>query len=153
MTKRMTIPPNASLNAELTAMAGREVILFESVPIAKGERIEIRFISHAGPRKQGVWIGVEGKLEVAGQELSQITLWQDTAPPVVPLRILETKDGRLRFYNVFDGGHGRRSQGRFSGLLREQDGPKTTYRCNDDEPGPVFDRLVFELVREPSISR
>jgi hypothetical protein len=145
----MKIPLNAGLNAELTAIAGRDVIFLESIPVVSGEKLLIRFLSHGGPYKQGLWLGVEGSMEVAGQQSPQVTLWVDTAPPEVPLRIVDTKDERLRFYNVYDAGRGRISLSRYCGMIKDTDGPKTTYRCKDIDPEPVFDRLVFEVVRQP----
>jgi hypothetical protein len=91
-------------------------------------------------------LAVDGELEVAGTRADQMELWTDTAPGTVSVRVLNSKDGLLRLYNVWDSGRGRRreSQSATSGMLREPVSASTTiYRCNDIGRDLAFNKIVF----------
>lgn len=146
----MKLPTAPMLNKELTTKTGQAVIMFEVLPISEGDVLRVKFISQSGLRRQGLWLGVDGELEVADVKADQMVIWMDTAPPEFDIKVLATKDGLLRLYNVWDSrrGFGRRSQGVDSGMLKEEHKGTITYRCNDVECPPTFDRLVFELARK-----
>lgn len=95
-----------------------------------------------------MWLATEGELEVNGVRSSQLVPWQDTAPSMVHVRVVEG-DGKLRLYNVWDSGRGisdHESQSATSGMVVEAaaDGARRC-RCNGIGYDPAFDRLVFTL--------
>lgn len=86
--------------------------------------------------------------EISGLAVGdQFEIWADTSPPSVTVGIRDTSDGLLRMYNIWDMGPGRHhaSQSATSGMLKQEDGNLTTYRCNDIGLRPAFDRLVFQV--------
>jgi len=145
----MKLPAERVLNRTLTDDLGVPVIRFEVLPIATGETLRIAFASQTGDWRQGVWLAVNGMLDIAGRIESQFTIWTDTAPREFDVHVVETTDGMLRLYNVWDSKRGirRESQSHTSGMLKEEDGARITYRCNDIGFHPRFDKLVFELQR------
>jgi hypothetical protein len=143
----MKLPSVPVLNAELTAAVGKPVVKFEIVPISDGKTLKVAFKSVSGDWRQGIWLGVEGELEIAGTRGAQFRLWTDTAPASFDVRVIRTTDGLLRLYNIWDSGRGKRreSQSATSGMLKEEMQGLTIYRCNDIGLEPKFDKLVFEL--------
>jgi hypothetical protein len=125
------------------------VWLIEAIECRDGSTFRLVFES-AEPRwRQGVWLGVEGDLEIAGQTSSQVVVWRDTAPPFVDIVVRSTTDGLLRLYNVWDSGrgYGRESQAATSGMLREPTSLGFRYRCSDINPSPTFEAVRFRLER------
>jgi hypothetical protein len=148
----MRIPSKRLLNSELTTEVGRPVVRLEVVDVSEGETLEFAIASTSGSWRQGIWLGVHGELEVAGARGDQLVIWTDTAPKPFQVRVAKTEDGLLRFYNVWDSGHGRlmESQRATSGMLVDEANGLVTYRCNDIGLSPKFDKLVFEVRRERS---
>lgn len=146
----MTLPARVVLNSELTEQVGEAVVMFEVLPIKDGDTLVITFVSQSSTWRQGIWLGVEGELDVNGVSADQMTIWTDTAPPAVTVKVLRTSDGLLRLYNVWDSGRGyrRESQSATSGMLKEEKDDAELYRCNDIGRNPTFDKLVFEISRK-----
>jgi hypothetical protein len=145
-----SLPSGVVLNRELTTATGQDVIKIEIVEVAEGDELEVSFREQHSEWRQGVWLAVDGELEVAGTRADQIELWTDTAPDSVTVRVLASKDGLLRLYNIWDSGRGRRreSQSATSGMLKEDvSADAAVYRCNDIGREPSFDKLVFQLRR------
>jgi hypothetical protein len=142
--------PHRALNSALTT-PDREVVLIEAVPCSAGDMFVLAFESAEDRWRQGVWLAVDGALDVNSQNSDQAVLWQDTAPVEVRFQVRETHDGLLRFYNVWDSGRGLgpwESQMHTSGMLREQVGDGVArYSCSDIKPDPTFKALVFTLTR------
>jgi hypothetical protein len=149
MSGSRKLPSEPILNPRLTAEFGRPIVMFDVVPVKPGETLTIKFKGGSAERRQGIWLGVDGELEVAGARGDQIDIWMDTAPPDVKVAVLRTEDCLLRLYNIWDLGPGRRheSQSHTSGMLKSSDNGTITYGCNDFGIHPKFDHLVFELSR------
>lgn len=147
--RHMRLPSEPVLNRRLTTQVGKPVIMLEVIPVDSGETLHVTFKSQSGGWRQGLWMAVDGELEVAGQRADQFEIWTDTAPPTFDVSVLRTADGRLRLYNIWDSGRGQRreSQSATSGMLKETTSSRTTYRCNDIGVDPNFDKLVFEIDR------
>lgn len=145
----MSLPSEPVLNLELSAKIGKPVLKLEVLPVHSGETLRITFKGQSGDWRQGLWMGVEGELEIAGVRADQVEVWTDTAPPMFDVKVVRAEDGRLRLYNIWDSGRGRRreSQSATSGMLKEQSDGSTTYRCNDIGRQPKFDKLVFAVSR------
>lgn len=147
MSATMRLPSEPVLNRELTAETGRPVVKLEVLPVTAGEVFRVTFKGQSGDWRQGIWMGVDGELEVVGLRADQMELWTDTAPRTFEVKVLRAEDGLLRLYNIWDSGRGRRreSQSATSGMLKEPNGGSTTYRCNDIGRQPKFDKLIFEV--------
>jgi hypothetical protein len=58
----------------------------------------------------------------------------------------KSKEGLLSIYNIFQEKHFAESQMYGSGMLIEQEGNKTIYRCHDVSMENVrFDKIVFSI--------
>ena len=146
----MKLPSEPVLNTGLTAQAGRSVVMFEVLPVQVADELTVTFKSTTGQWRQGLWMAVDGVLEAADLRAAQMTFWTDTAPKQFKVRVIETTDGLLRLYNIWDSGRGIRpheSQSFTSGMLKDDSGNIIAYRCNDIGREPRFDKLVFEIAR------
>ena len=145
------LPARRYLNSALTEAGDEDVVLFEAVAVAAGEEVTLTFEEVNSTWRQGVWLATDGLLAVAGQRSPQVVLWSDTAPRAVDL-LVESTDGLLRLYNVWDSGRGVRpheSQAATSGMLtRPRADGSVEYRCHDFGPDPSFDKLVFTLAHK-----
>ena len=140
--------PGRTLNSALSAEAGVDVVMIETVPVRAGDVVDVEIERARTDWPQGIWFGTEGLLEVAGTRAPQLTIWTQTAPPAFAIDVVHTA-GALHFYNVWDSGRGikpRESQGASSGmvLLDESDG-RRRYGCSDIGLPPDFQKLVFRL--------
>jgi hypothetical protein len=99
--------------------------------------------------RHGVWIAVQGQLEVNGELSAQFVLWADTSPTPLAVQIVSSSDELLRIYNVWDSGRGlgAESQAATSGMLREDVGSGYRYRCNAIAAEPRFDAIEFTIGR------
>jgi hypothetical protein len=143
----MRVPATRMLNADLTDWAGREVVMFEAVPVGAGGLVRFTFERSNAEWRQGIWVATEGLLRTAGVESAQFVLWQDTAPPTVEVEVVET-DGLLRLYNVWssEGSPGHDSQAATSGMVVTEVRPGVRrYACNDVGFEPAFDKLIFTV--------
>ena len=96
----MRLPSKTVLNSQLTAQLGKPVVMLDVVPVAAGETLHVTFASQSGDWRQGIWMAVDGELEIAGQRAGQMELWTDTAPRAFDVKVLRTTDGRLRLYKL-----------------------------------------------------
>ena len=139
--------PGAVRSAALSTQQ-RTVYKIATVPCSPGDVLRLTFDSVDQRWRHGVWLGVEGRLLVAGTESPQILLWEDTAAPTPEIAVLETSDGLLHLYNVWESGPAkhRQSQSHTSGMLREELPGGWRFRCNDVGTEPDFSALVFTLL-------
>lgn len=149
------LPGARVLNRAMTESEGQEVVKLDVLPVAGSQRLRVSFESVNSNWRQGVWLATDGILRVNEVEAPQLVLWQDTAPAVVDVDVIET-DGILRFHNVWDSGRARghhESHSATSGMLVEPAGEDTyRFRCNDIGYNPEFDKLVFTIGISPSLS-
>lgn len=143
-----SLPSSKILNDSLKGPAGEPVVMLDVVEVREGDELTITFEESHSDWRQGVWIATTGALEANAVSAAQLTLWRDTAPASVRLRVIAT-DGLLRLYNVWDSGRGiqeHESQSATSGMVIQElpDGGRR-YRCNDIGWEPRFDKLVFTL--------
>lgn len=135
-----------------TAYAERgrsDVIKWEAIPVADGEEITLHFESVESPWRQGVWLRTDSGIVIEGRRAPSLTLWQDTAPPVVRFTC-HTANGFLSFYNVWYSGRSATEQESLSyssGMLAEEIAHGFRYRCNDIGFKTEFRKLVFSIQR------
>lgn len=137
------------MNHELTSEIGKPVVMLDVIPVVAGETLRVRFKGTSGKWRQGIWLGVDGELDIGGTRADQVEIWTDTAPRSFDVKVLKTRDGLLRLHNIWDSGRGRRreSQSATSGMLKETRKGTLLYRANDIGWQPKFDKLIFEVSR------
>jgi len=125
-----------------------DVVLWDVMEIEQEQTLKITFICKNSPYSQGVRLAIdvgEGVLDVNGTESKQLLLWYETAPKETIINC-RSSEGLLSIYNVFQERHFPESQMYGSGMLVEQDGNRTTYKCHDVSMINVsFDKLVFSI--------
>jgi len=125
-----------------------DIVLWDVMEIAQKQTLKIVFISKNSTYAQGVRLAIdagEGILEIDGTESKNLHLWYDTSPPEVIMQC-KSKEGLLSIYNIFQDRHFPESQRYGSGMLVEQDGNRTIYKCHDVSMINVsFDKLVFSI--------
>jgi len=142
----VTALPGATKSGSLST-AEREVWKIDAVPCGPGDVFNLSFEEEDTRWRHGVFLAVEGRLRVADTTAKAVTIWSDTAPETTRVEVIDSDDGLLRVYNVWDSGRGRgtESQSATSGMLREVADAGWRYRCSDINPDPTFDALVFRL--------
>ena len=141
------LPDRRVLNRTLTDTLKTEIVKFEVVPVAVGDRVRLSFESTDSPWRQGVWLGTRGALVIGATESPQVVVWGDSVSEPVVIEIACT-DGFLRLYNVWDSGRGFgefESQSYTSGMRLHSHANGTRYECNDIGLDPDFRKLVFRL--------
>jgi hypothetical protein len=135
------------MNSLLSDKLRAPVVKLDVIPVLLGEVLQLDILTSLGPLRRGVWVGVEGEMEINGEVDDQFVLWADTVAGEVKITVRRTDDGLLRLYNVWDSGRGRRSQTDYSGMLKSvaDGGQVATYSCHDVGSEPEFDKLVFRL--------
>jgi hypothetical protein len=136
------------VNSQLSSEVGKQVIMIEVLPVRSGTRLNVTFSSQSGTWREGLWLAIDGALEIAGTQADQFELWTDTAPRSFDVDVVESRDGLLRLFNIWDSGRGKKheSQSFTFGMLKEERPDGTlVYRCNDIGRSPQFDKLIFEL--------
>ena len=154
------VPKERVINSHLSEVGHAAVVMIDVLSVMEGSVVRIVFESVDSPWRQGIWLATSGALRVNDVESEQLTLWQDTAPQVVEVEIVDT-DGVLTFYNVWDSGRypGYESQGltlgesqsATSGMVVSEVGDgRLRYGCNDIGYDPTFEKLVFTIEVVPS---
>ena len=129
--------------------AGREdVVLWDVLRIENEQWIKVEFISKNSPYLQGVRLAIdvgEGYLDSGGEFAKDMRFWENTAPKKFYVKCVST-EGLLSVYNIWNKRNMAESQMYGSGMLIEQDGNKTIYRCHDVSMENVsFDKIVFSI--------
>ena len=141
--------PRASKSSTLST-PDRVIWKIDEWSCAPGDQFQIRFLSKQGPWRHGVWLGVEGELEINEVRSAQFVIWEDTSPEQVEVRVVTSRDGMLRLYNVWDSGRqlgDHESQSASSGMVREDVASIVRYRCSSIAKEPDFEDLVFTMTR------
>lgn len=128
-----------------------DVIKWEAIPVTDGEELTLHFESVDSPWRQGVWLRTDSGITINGQRVPSVTLWQDTAPALVPFTC-HTANGFLSLYNVWFSGRvstPQESLSHSSGMLAEEIPGGRRYRCNDIGFDTQFQKLVFSIQRKP----
>ncbi len=147
--RKKTDLPGRWISRDVVDPLGREVVQIETLSLQAGQVIRFVFESTKSPRRQGVWLAVKGRLEVAGAVGDQIVLWSDTAPSLVKIKCLQSA-GMLHFYNIYNSGdhNGHKSLSYKSGMAVEDLGHGwKRYACNDFGD-PDSEKLVFRICIE-----
>jgi hypothetical protein len=143
--------PLAVQNSSLSTPE-RAVWYIDTIRCRAGDKLAVAFEDVAPTWRHGVWLGVQGELEVGDIRAPQLVLWAGSAL-VVEVRVLASDDHLVRLYNVWDSGRGIRpheSQRATSGMLREELDGALRYRCSAIAADPQFDALTFTVTHNPA---
>lgn len=128
--------------------------MYEFPAIEQPATLRVRLRS-SSERPQGLHLKArQGSVLINEQELDDIVLWTDTAPPEV-VATLRPSGGRkpmnLRAWNAWrDDRDVVQAWIGDAGMLVEDDGDgRVTLRCSDGYNRPSFDDLVVELELQP----
>ncbi|MCE9637678.1 MAG: hypothetical protein K8T90_18415 [Planctomycetes bacterium] len=114
-----------------------------SAPIA----LDVGFVRASPTVRQALRVAVDGgTILVNGQQLRDVILWTDTAPPRQRLDVQPNgAQCRITVWNAWDDG-GMQAWIGDCGMLIEPTSTGVRLRCSDGVGGPDFDDLVVELV-------
>jgi len=125
-----------------------DVISWDVLTIEKEQLLKVVFLEKNSPYFQGVRLAIDvgnGVLEINGEESKAMYLWYHTAPREIIVKC-KSEEGLISVYNIFQTRHFPESQMYGSGMLIEQNGMKTIYRCHDVSMENVsFDKIVFSI--------
>jgi len=125
-----------------------DVISWDVLAIEKEQFLKVIFLEKNSPYSQGIRLAIDvgnGVLEINGEESKEMHLWYHTAPPEIIVKC-KSEEGLISVYNIFQKRHFPESQMYGSGMLIEQDGMKTIYRCHDVSMENVsFDKIIFSI--------
>ena len=122
-----------------------DVILIEALDVNPGDVFELLFEKASARWRHGVWLGIDGTINIESMAHDSFSIWMDTAPERVKIEIVEGV--RLFLYNIWDRGFGRNSQAHTSGMISTTTAGCRRYRCQDINPAPQFDDLTFSIAR------
>lgn len=138
------LPTHPVLNNAFADNFRGEVVLIDAISVSPGDEFVLEFEEKASPWRQGVWLGVDGAMEIAGREGPSMQIWEDSAPEMMKIRILKAR-GPLHLYNIWDRGRGVNSQSHTSGMIIEELGKSRRYRCQAINVEPTFGDLTFRM--------
>lgn len=133
---------------------GRRLWTVYEVPVPKSGKFAIEFLSAPSEPPQGVDVkAVSGAVVLeAGERVETLRTWHDARFEDVVEYPFESKDGRLKVWNVYSRSwpDGRRTEEKWTGnaglFVEPQADGSLLFRCSSGPANPPdFDQLVFRL--------
>lgn len=130
-------------------------MMYEFPPIESPARLRVR-MRPSSERPQALNMKARhGTVLINDQELDNIGLWTDTAPPEIVAGLRPSGGKRPMNLRVWNGWRDHRGNEQSwigdAGMLIEDHGDgRVTLRCSDGYDRPSFDDLVVELALEPA---
>lgn len=140
------LPKTRSLNHVFADRLDREVLLIEFIPASSGDKFDLTFEQAQSDWRQGVWLGSDGTIEIAGSTAESMRIWTDSAPSTVRIKIGEASAG-LFLYNIWDRGNGPQSQAHTSGMVVDEIENGWRYSCQSIGLDPLFEDICFRVER------
>ncbi len=124
---------------------GKTLILMDRLNIGKKARIGITFEKTNTEWEQGISLKADKGIMVDGEKVKHYRLWEAHAPRYLEYDV-ETKNGELLIWNVWDTGNGSVDAwvGGAAMIAEDIDNGKIYY-CNDGHLDDNFDDLVFKI--------
>lgn len=123
------------LTSKAAAAEGHDALLTDVLPVAVGDEFDLLLRQTATDSDHGVWLGVDGEIEIEGIRRSQHQILCKQAPNGVRLRIVAANPEVMWLYNVrvrsatASRPSDRMSQGDYF-AMRKTEGPEgVTYEC------------------------
>lgn len=125
---------------------GKSVLPIFSEFVSKEVLVSLRWIGTRSSVKQGVKIKLDkGTIEVNGQKLSDIVLWEDTCPSDISLRCIPKKTTKLKIWNVWEVDGLVQAWVGNAGIIISRDNDKLTMLCSDGVGDVDFKNLELEV--------
>jgi len=140
------LPKNRVLSDAFVDKCDHEVVLIDFVQASAGDEFDLTFEEAQSDWRQGVWLGADGIIEVAGAASASMQIWTDNAPDTTRIKVDEVNGG-LFLYNIWDRGHGPQSQAHTSGMLIKEIEDGWRYSCQSINLNPLFDDIQFRIKR------
>lgn len=130
-------------------------MLYELPPVEAPASLRIS-LRRGAERPQALNLSTRhGAVVIEGQELTDVALWTDTAPPEIVAAVEPAGGKQPMTIQVWNGWRGSGDDVNAwigdAGMLIEDHGDgRVTLRCSDGYDRPSFDDLVVELALEPA---
>lgn len=128
-------------------MDGRAIIPIFQMSLSSGRKdFLVRRLDASSESVTGLRIkAVKGKIEVNGQSHSEIILWADTSPDVVPLSIFSKSGCELKIWNVWRAGDLIQAWVGNAGLIVTNNKNSFKLECSGGDEGVNFCALVVQV--------
>lgn len=127
-------------------IGGRSIKPVYSKTISKTTSVSLHWVGTRSSVKQGVQIKLEkGTMDINGQVLSNIVLWEDTCPPVIFFRCTPTKSAKLKIWNVWEVDDLVQAWVGNSGMDISRDNDKVVLNCSDGIGDISFNNMTLEI--------
>ncbi|HDM8034406.1 TPA: hypothetical protein P0E06_001809 [Vibrio fluvialis clinical-1] len=108
--------------------------------------INLRWIETNSSVKQGVQIKLDkGSMDINGEKLSNVVLWEDTSPTEVSLLCTPKKSSKLKIWNVWEIDGVVQAWVGNSGMHIENEDSKTVLNCSDGLGDSSFNNVRVEI--------
>ncbi len=146
MTNKTLSEKFQSTMGQPVEIEGRNAYPIYVLELEKEKRVTVKWVSTQSRLKQGIQIRIDkGVIEVNGEKLSNIILWEDTSPDVVQLRCIPKKHAKLKVWNVWEVDGETHAWVGNSGIEISELDHKVRLRCSDGSDDVNFQNVVVEL--------
>lgn len=124
---------------------GKALLRLDRLEIGSKATIRVTLEECNSNWHQGVHLRVDKGFTVDGKKVKDIRIWYNDEEKTVEYN-LETKNGQLLVWNVWDVGDGvAHSWHNGAAMIIEDISNGKRYRCNDGHPDDNFNDLVFKI--------
>ncbi|MCW4627810.1 MULTISPECIES: hypothetical protein [Marinomonas] len=149
MTNKTLSEKFQSTMGQPVEIEGRNVYPIYILELEKEKQITVKWVSTQSRLKQGIQIKIDkGVIEVNGEKLSNIVLWEDTSPDVVQLRCIPKKNTKLKVWNVWEVNGVTQAWVGNAGMDISESDHQIRLRCSDGSDDVNFQNVVVELVAD-----
>jgi hypothetical protein len=137
----------AQNRVERILVDGREIVSILRIPVRPGDRVRIAWNHAIETPLQGIRVRLhKGKLSIMEQDLEDVVLWRDTAPPESVLECRSRGEAELRIWNCWRDHLGVMQAWVGNAGMRVEERGSRTFRleCNAREE-VTFSDLVFTV--------
>lgn len=128
---------------------GRNTYPIYVLELEKEKQVTVKWVSTHSKLKQGMQIKIDkGILEVNGEELSNIILWEDTSPDVVQIRCIPNKNAKLKVWNVWEVDGVTQAWVGNAGMVISDSDHQVRLNCSDGSGDVNFQNVVVELAAD-----
>lgn len=146
MTNKTLSEKFQSTMGQPVEVEGTKAYPIYSFELNKEKQITLKWVSTQSNLKQGIQIKIDkGVIEVNGEKLSNIILWEDTSPTEVSFRCLPKENAKLKVWNVWDVDGVTQAWVGNAGMDILESNHKVRLSCSDGSGDVNFQNVVVEL--------
>lgn len=125
---------------------GKKVLPIFKEAVSKEISVNLRWLGTQSSVKQGIQIKLDrGTMEINGQVLSDIVLWEDTCPQEVSFQCTPKKNTTLKIWNVWEVDGLVQAWVGNSGISISKDGGNIIMNCSDGTGDIDFNNMKLEI--------